>query len=347
MRFEDLPYRPCVGVMLLNRDGLVFVGRRIEGPEHVDLTHSWQMPQGGIDPGEEPWPAAAAGTARRNQYPLGRAHRRDRGMAALRHSARHRRPGLERQISRPNAKMVCDALHRRGQRNRRHHPDGAQEAEFAAWRWEPMQNVPGTRGAVQARGLRARRPRIRASREIIATAISARPRMGRSAMTRQERSCLAQSAMAPSIAACSLAALSADAGLSAGTGRDRGPAAAIAEAAREIVAQGPARWRSRSPHGKSPTAFIVVGIGTTKLLSTATIRQGTPALLPQILQNPARGLVGALLIEQEEKSALRAERQRFRRARRHVILLDIGLATGRASAECRRRPAAVRSTDRA
>ena len=58
MRFEDLPYRPCVGVALFNRDGLVFVGRRIGGPEHIDLTHFWQLPQGGIDSGEEPWPAA-------------------------------------------------------------------------------------------------------------------------------------------------------------------------------------------------------------------------------------------------------------------------------------------------
>ena len=58
MRFEDLPYRPCVGVMLLNRDGLAFIGRRIDGPEHVDPDHAWQMPQGGIDAGEDPWRAA-------------------------------------------------------------------------------------------------------------------------------------------------------------------------------------------------------------------------------------------------------------------------------------------------
>lgn len=56
--FEQLPYRPCVGVVLVNRDGLVFVGRRVGGPEHVDATHSWQMPQGGIDDGEEPGEAA-------------------------------------------------------------------------------------------------------------------------------------------------------------------------------------------------------------------------------------------------------------------------------------------------
>lgn len=56
--FTDLPYRPCVGVMVLNRAGLVFIGRRSEGPEQIDETHVWQMPQGGIDPNEDPWPAA-------------------------------------------------------------------------------------------------------------------------------------------------------------------------------------------------------------------------------------------------------------------------------------------------
>jgi putative (di)nucleoside polyphosphate hydrolase len=57
-RFEDLPYRPCAGLTVINRQGLVFIGRRADGPEHVDETHVWQMPQGGIDPGEEPYPAA-------------------------------------------------------------------------------------------------------------------------------------------------------------------------------------------------------------------------------------------------------------------------------------------------
>jgi putative (di)nucleoside polyphosphate hydrolase len=55
---QQLPYRPCVGVTVINRNGLVFIGRRSEGPEHIDETHVWQMPQGGIDPGEDPWPAA-------------------------------------------------------------------------------------------------------------------------------------------------------------------------------------------------------------------------------------------------------------------------------------------------
>ena len=57
-RYEDLPYRPCAGLCVINRKGLVFVGRRSDGPEHVDRTHVWQMPQGGIDDGEKPYPAA-------------------------------------------------------------------------------------------------------------------------------------------------------------------------------------------------------------------------------------------------------------------------------------------------
>src|SRR6267154_5870101 len=57
-RYEDLPYRTCVGVMLLNVDGLVFIGRRAGGIEHVDESHVWQMPQGGVDPGEDTWAAA-------------------------------------------------------------------------------------------------------------------------------------------------------------------------------------------------------------------------------------------------------------------------------------------------
>lgn len=46
-------YRPCVGIMLVNRDGQLFVGQRIDS-----TAEAWQMPQGGIDPGEEPATAA-------------------------------------------------------------------------------------------------------------------------------------------------------------------------------------------------------------------------------------------------------------------------------------------------
>ncbi len=52
-QLRALPYRPCVGVMLVNRTGGVFAGQRLD-----NLGDAWQMPQGGIDPGEEPEAAA-------------------------------------------------------------------------------------------------------------------------------------------------------------------------------------------------------------------------------------------------------------------------------------------------
>ncbi|WP_288938709.1 RNA pyrophosphohydrolase [Sphingomonas sp. GV3] len=53
MSKADLPYRPCAGVMLVNRDGRVFVGQRVDS-----TLEAWQMPQGGIDPGEDALTAA-------------------------------------------------------------------------------------------------------------------------------------------------------------------------------------------------------------------------------------------------------------------------------------------------
>ena len=48
-----LPYRPCVGVMLVNQEGRIFVGQRNDRDQDA-----WQMPQGGIDKGEVPRDAA-------------------------------------------------------------------------------------------------------------------------------------------------------------------------------------------------------------------------------------------------------------------------------------------------
>ncbi|MFD0985891.1 RNA pyrophosphohydrolase [Methyloligella solikamskensis] len=56
---SSLPYRPCVGVMLVNAQGLVFVGRRTDRQDDTEGEGDWwQMPQGGIDKGEEPDVAA-------------------------------------------------------------------------------------------------------------------------------------------------------------------------------------------------------------------------------------------------------------------------------------------------
>ncbi len=51
-------FRPCVGIMVLNRNGQVWMGRRHDNSGKYDKGELWQMPQGGIDEGEEPVEAA-------------------------------------------------------------------------------------------------------------------------------------------------------------------------------------------------------------------------------------------------------------------------------------------------
>ena len=142
--FEDLPYRPCVGVMVLNRDGLAFIGRRSSGPEHVDEVHAWQMPQGGVDPGEDPWPAALRElweeTSIRSVEKLGevadwlaydipreivgRAWKgKYRGQTQKWYALRFTGDEREIDIATPGG--------------------GAHTPEFVEWRWEPVENLPG------------------------------------------------------------------------------------------------------------------------------------------------------------------------------------------------------------
>lgn len=51
---ESLPYRPCVGIMLLNAEGRAFIGRRADHEAEPEGAGTWwQMPQGGVDEGED------------------------------------------------------------------------------------------------------------------------------------------------------------------------------------------------------------------------------------------------------------------------------------------------------
>jgi len=141
MKYESAPYRPCVGALVLNRQGLVFVGRRIEGPEHVDKVHAWQMPQGGVDKGEDPWKAALRElyeeTNIRSVEKLGEIGEwlaydipRDivgeawggkyRGQTQKWYALRFTGDDSEIDIAAP----------------------GGHKPEFAEWRWEPMKNLP-------------------------------------------------------------------------------------------------------------------------------------------------------------------------------------------------------------
>ena len=55
---QDLPYRPCVGIMLINHAGRVWVGRRLPKWSNHKSAYIWQMPQGGISAGEDERTAA-------------------------------------------------------------------------------------------------------------------------------------------------------------------------------------------------------------------------------------------------------------------------------------------------
>jgi putative (di)nucleoside polyphosphate hydrolase len=58
IRPDITAYRPCVGVMLFNRDRKVWIGRRFEKQNDDGVGKFWQMPQGGIDKNEDPARAA-------------------------------------------------------------------------------------------------------------------------------------------------------------------------------------------------------------------------------------------------------------------------------------------------
>ena len=141
-RFKSLPYRPCVGMAVFNRKGRVFIGRRIDGPEHVDATHSWQMPQGGVDKGEDTYKAALRElheeTGIRSVEKLGEIEEelcydipreivglawkgKYRGQCQKWYALRFTGPDDEIDIAAPGG--------------------GGHKAEFVEWRWEPMRNL--------------------------------------------------------------------------------------------------------------------------------------------------------------------------------------------------------------
>jgi putative (di)nucleoside polyphosphate hydrolase len=142
MSFESLPYRPCAGIVVLNRAGLAFIGRRIDGPEHVDATHAWQMPQGGIDPGEEP--QAAAARELHEETNISSVERLGEVTDWLSYDIPRDIIGLAWQGRYRGQTQKWFAVRFVGDESEIDiaHPAGAHQAEFSAWRWEPLQNVP-------------------------------------------------------------------------------------------------------------------------------------------------------------------------------------------------------------
>jgi putative (di)nucleoside polyphosphate hydrolase len=140
--YDSLPYRPCAGLTVINREGLVFIGRRKSGPEHIDETHVWQMPQGGIDEGEEPYKAALRElyeeTSIKSVEKLGEVadwipYDIPRNIVGAAWKGKYR-----------GQKQKWYALRFTGDESEIDilNPGGGHEPEFIAWRWEKIERLP-------------------------------------------------------------------------------------------------------------------------------------------------------------------------------------------------------------
>ncbi|WP_413990330.1 RNA pyrophosphohydrolase [Labrys okinawensis] len=141
---SKLPYRPCAGAALFNAAGKVFIGRRRskEGQPNKP-TLEWQMPQGGIDAGEDPYEAAV-----RELY----EETNVRSIALLAEAPEWYSYDLP-----PEAVGGGWTARYRGQTQKWYafrftgtdgeidveHPGGGVKAEFDAWRWEDLDALPG------------------------------------------------------------------------------------------------------------------------------------------------------------------------------------------------------------
>ena len=141
---DSLPYRPCVGIMVLNAEGLVWAGRRIAetDSEMAGSDKLWQMPQGGIDKDEDPLPAALRElyeeTGIRTVTLLAEApdwihYDLPEHLVGIAFKGRYR--GQQQRwfafrFEGDDSEIAINP------------PPGGHEAEFDAWAWKPMERLP-------------------------------------------------------------------------------------------------------------------------------------------------------------------------------------------------------------
>ena len=140
--FESLPYRRCVGMTVLNRAGLAFIGRRVDGPEHTDNVHVWQMPQGGVDRGEDSWPAALREL--KEETNITSVQRLGKIAGWLTYDIPREIVGQAWNGKYRGQNQKWYALRFTGDDSEIdiEHPAGGHKPEFVEWRWEELQNLP-------------------------------------------------------------------------------------------------------------------------------------------------------------------------------------------------------------
>lgn len=139
----ELGYRPCVGIMVVNRQGLVWIGRRPDAKDSPEGAGSWwQMPQGGIDEGEDPLTAA-----RRELF-------EETGMTSVEIIGESR--GWHKYDLPPVLQGKVWGGRYRGQKQKwvamrflgddseiNITPEDAHKIEFDMWKWVPVCKLPG------------------------------------------------------------------------------------------------------------------------------------------------------------------------------------------------------------
>lgn len=136
-------YRPCVGIMLLNRDGLVFIGRRrskrLQG--HIATDHEWQMPQGGIDAGEDPYHAALRELLEETNVSSASFLAEAQDWLTYDLPPEFARKSWKGRYQGQRQKWFALRFEGDDSEINIHTPAGGQKPEFDAWRWEPMQHL--------------------------------------------------------------------------------------------------------------------------------------------------------------------------------------------------------------